>query len=71
MEKKLETGDIITVEKFRNFELSVDFLISEGANSGIKYLVKPKLNIEDGSAIGLEFQILDDQRHEDAARCKW
>ena len=59
-------GDIITIEKFRNFELSVDFLISEGANSGIKYLVKPKLNKEDGSAIGLEFQILDDQRHEDA-----
>ena len=59
-------GDIITIEKFRNFELSVDFLISEGANSGIKYLVKPKLNKEEGSAIGLEFQILDDQRHEDA-----
>ena len=59
-------GDIITIEKFRNFELSVDFLISEGANSGIKYLVKPKLNKADGSAIGLEFQILDDQRHEDA-----
>ena len=59
-------GDIITIEKFRNFELSVDFLISEGANSGIKYLVKPELNKADGSAIGLEFQILDDQRHEDA-----
>ena len=39
---------------------------TEGANSGIKYFVDPELNKGPGSAIGLEFQILDDQRHPDA-----
>ncbi|MFC4702007.1 DUF1080 domain-containing protein [Glaciecola siphonariae] len=59
-------GDIITTDKFSNFELIVDFKITEGANSGIKYFVDPELNKGPGSAIGLEFQILDDQRHPDA-----
>jgi len=59
-------GDIITVEKFGAFELSLDFKITPGANSGIKYYVDPELNKGTGSAIGLEFQILDDDRHPDA-----
>ena len=63
-------GDIVTIESFRNFELSLDFLLTEGANSGIKYFVKPYLNKEGGSAIGLEFQLLDDKKHPDAKRGK-
>ncbi len=59
-------GDIITVEKFSNFELTVDFKITPGANSGIKYFVDPSLNRGEGSSIGLEYQILDDERHPDA-----
>lgn len=59
-------GDIITREQFHDFELKLEFLISEGANSGIKYFVNPALNKEAGSAIGSEYQILDDQRHPDA-----
>lgn len=59
-------GDIITREKFKNFELSVDFKITPGANSGIKTFVDPALNKGEGSAIGPEFQILDDVRHPDA-----
>ena len=59
-------GDIITVEKFADFELSVDFKISPGANSGIKYFVDADLNKGGGSAIGLEYQVLDDERHPDA-----
>lgn len=53
-------GCIITEEEFTDFELSVDFKISEGANSGIKYYILP------GSTLGLEFQILDDDNHPDA-----
>ena len=58
-------GDIITLEEFSEFDLQVDFNIAEGANSGIKYFVDPDLLKGEGSAIGLEFQILDDERHPD------
>ncbi len=59
-------GDIVTTRKYKNFILSVDFKITEGANSGIKYFVDPDMNKGAGSAIGCEFQILDDERHPDA-----
>ena len=61
-------GDIVTVNTFTNFELVADFKITEGANSGIKYFVDPELNKGEGSAIGLEYQILDDQKHPDGAK---
>lgn len=59
-------GDIITKQKYRNFILEVDFNLTEGANSGVKYFVRPDLNKGEGSAIGCEFQILDDKLHPDA-----
>lgn len=59
-------GDIVTREKYSDFELSVDFKITPGANSGIKYFVDAHLNKGPGSSIGLEYQILDDARHPDA-----
>lgn len=59
-------GDIVTVEAFGNFELAFEFRITEGANSGVKYFVDPALNKGEGSAIGCEFQVLDDRRHPDA-----
>lgn len=59
-------GDIITLDTFSEFELELDFMITEGANSGIKYFVLPKLNKGPGSSIGLEYQILDDKNHPDA-----
>ncbi|MEA1876159.1 MAG: DUF1080 domain-containing protein, partial [Bacteroidota bacterium] len=39
---------------------------SAGANSGIKYFVTEGQNKGVGSAIGLEFQLLDDKSHPDA-----
>ncbi len=63
-------GDVVTIDTYNNFELSVDFKITEGANSGIKYFVDPELNKGEGSAIGLEFQILDDERHPDGKQGK-
>ena len=59
-------GDIVTVKKYSNFELKVDFKLSEGGNSGIKYYVDTELKQGAGSSIGLEFQILDDALHPDA-----
>lgn len=59
-------GDIITKAQYTDFELQLDFNISEGGNSGIKYFVVERQPRPKGSAIGLEFQILDDERHPDA-----
>nr|WP_319512088.1 DUF1080 domain-containing protein [uncultured Draconibacterium sp.] len=59
-------GDIVTVDRYKNFILDVDFKLTEGANSGIKYFVQGNINQGGGSAIGCEFQLLDDKRHPDA-----
>jgi hypothetical protein len=67
-------GDIITRDRFSNFELLVDFKLTPGCNSGIKYFVQPDLKpvtgtgaaASVGSAIGPEYQLLDDARHPDA-----
>ena len=59
-------GDIVTTKQYKDFELKVDFKITEGANSGIKYYVDTDLNKGEGSSIGLEYQILDDAHHPDA-----
>ena len=59
-------GDLVTTENFRAFELTFDFRLTEGANSGIKYFVDEKLDAAGGSAIGLEYQLLDDAKHPDA-----
>ncbi|MFA6125771.1 MAG: DUF1080 domain-containing protein [Bacteroidales bacterium] len=59
-------GDIITTRKYGNFDLKLDFKLTKGANSGIKYYVVEGLNNGAGSAIGLEYQLLDDQNHPDA-----
>lgn len=54
-------GDIITRKEFGPFELKFDFKITEGANSGVKYGLG-----NNGPGLGLEYQILDDDKHPDA-----
>jgi hypothetical protein len=61
-------GDIVTRDTFGNFELELEFKITPGANSGIKYFVDTALNKGVGSSIGCEFQILDDKLHPDAKK---
>ncbi|NJX14444.1 3-keto-disaccharide hydrolase [Tamlana crocina] len=59
-------GDIVTEKLYGDFELKVDFKLTPGANSGIKYYVDTEINKGPGSSIGLEYQILDDALHPDA-----
>jgi hypothetical protein len=59
-------GDIVTTDKFRNFELIVDFKYKLGGNSGIKYFIDTEKNNGTLASIGCEYQILDDKNHPDA-----
>jgi Domain of Unknown Function (DUF1080) len=59
-------GDIVSVNKYKNFELIVDFKYSPGANSGIKYFVDTEIDNGSFASIGCEYQILDDKLHPDA-----
>ncbi len=52
-------GDIVTKETFKNFILKIDFKLTEGANSGMKYFVQE-------NNVSCEFQFLDDEVHPDA-----
>lgn len=62
--KEGRTGSLVTKEEFSDFELVLDFKITTGANSGIKYFLLP--NTESGC----EFQVLDDDVHPDAKKGK-
>lgn len=55
--RKSLSGDIITKEKFKDFELTFEWKISEAGNSGIKYRTR--------GSLGLEYQVLDDLKHRD------
>lgn len=59
-------GDIVTEDQYGAFKLQLEFRLTEGANSGIKYFVTEQEKVENASAIGLEYQLLDDERHPDA-----
>lgn len=59
-------GDIITKNQYSNFELSLEFKIPKGANSGIKYFVVNDFPNQEGNYLGLEYQIIDDENHADA-----
>ena len=53
-------GDIITKKKYENFELSLEFMLTDSANSGILYMVQEK----EGDPIyysAPEYQLLDDK----------
>lgn len=56
-------GDLITVRQYRDFELTLEWQISEGGNSGIMYRVTegPEASYQTGP----EMQVLDDARHPD------
>ena len=59
-------GDLITVDQFANFEFQVEWKLTKGANSGIKYLVSEDSPKTGRSAVSFEYQVLDDDNHPDA-----
>src|SRR6266511_4044564 len=73
--RPLVGGDLMTVDSFADFELSWEWKVTPGANSGVKYNVSEAMSMAQGgagtqggpthSALGFEYQMLDDDRHED------
>jgi len=63
-------GDLMTNAAYEDFELCLEWKISPGGNSGIKYNVSEEISMAvppTQAAIGFEYQILDDAGHPDAA----
>lgn len=60
-------GDIVTNDQYGAFELSFEFKLTPGANSGVKYLIQESQKNK-GFVIGQEYQVLDDKLHPDAVK---
>jgi hypothetical protein len=63
-----EAGDIVTEEQFGDFELTLEWKVAPGGNSGIFYRVGEAPELEWVWQTGPEMQVLDDARHRDGAR---
>lgn len=61
--KGAPSHDIITRDKYRDFELELEWKISPGGNSGIIYLVSE--DFDQTYQTGPEMQVLDDDKHRD------
>lgn len=62
-------GDILTERTYENFELALEWKISPGGNSGIKYNVSEEMSTSYPpryAGLGFEYQVLDDEKHPDA-----
>jgi len=57
-------GDILSADQFTDFELSWEWRISTNGNNGLKYFITEARD----SAIGHEYQMLDDEGHPDGKR---
>lgn len=70
IEAKSGAGDLITKDKFGDFELKLDFRMSPKSNSGVKLFIESEPGQVKLKALGPEFQILDDARHPDSDKGK-
>jgi hypothetical protein len=61
--RPVEGGDLMTIDTYENFELTFEWKINKGGNSGLKYNVSEEMSQKYGSkysALGFEYQLLDD-----------
>ncbi len=61
-------GDIVTTGQFGAFELQFDFKLPPGGKGAVKYYVMEKPGSRTFSPRGLQYQLLDDEKHPDAAK---
>ena len=60
LRRKSKGGDIYTAKEYGDFELSFEWKIAAGSNSGVKYRVR---KYDGKKTLGIEYQLLDDAKH--------
>ena len=60
-------GDIITKEQYQDFELRLEWRVSQGGNSGIFFHVSEQ-DLDHAWESGPEMQVLDDDGHRDGSK---
>ena len=66
--KPASGGDLITDDKFDDFELAFQWKVTRGANGGVKYNVSEEFSLKNAAnhaALGFEYQVLDDSLSDD------
>lgn len=63
--KAPDQGDLVTDKEYENYELSLEWKIAEGGNSGIIFGVHEDPSFKATYLTGIEMQILDDAKAED------
>jgi hypothetical protein len=60
-------GDLMTVGTWQDFELTFQWRVPPGANSGVKYNVSEEISqrTANHAALGFEYQVLDDSLNDD------
>ncbi|AEI49683.1 3-keto-disaccharide hydrolase [Runella slithyformis] len=59
-----DAGDIVTLKKYKNFELVFEWKLGKGGNSGVKYFIEERRPKPDkGSQAGYEYQLIDDANY--------
>lgn len=59
-----DAGDIVTIKKYKNFDLYFDWKLGKGGNSGVKYFVEERQpKPEHGSQSAYEYQLIDDANY--------
>ena len=61
-------GNLISKQEFSNFELEWEWKVGEGGNNGIKYWVVNLGKEDKPNWLGVEYQMIDDEKHVDAKK---
>ncbi|MFT5886668.1 MAG: hypothetical protein ACI9IP_003136 [Arcticibacterium sp.] len=61
-----EVNDLVTDKDYENFEMTLEWKIEKGGNSGIFYSINEDKKFSKPYLTGPEIQVLDDENHPDA-----
>lgn len=56
-------GNLLSDKEYSDFDLEWEWTLAEGGNNGLKYWVT---KVDDKEWLGIEYQMLDDERHPDS-----